>query len=198
MPKLIDTSPTATYTDKNTYFNEAARITSLPVEDTELAILRVIGQEGVRSKPDRMMENQFQRDIRSEDAADNTYRDILLTPDDGGQSYRLDVVDSQYIHDIAVARGYNPLALVSSLNVPTEIAPATATEVSTVVSGQDSILWTVSVGGDAFSSDEFADETALTTDLTITAASGTEVVVRLIATNSSGVEVAVADSVITV
>lgn len=85
---------------------------------------------------------------------------------------------------------------IVSLSVPSEIQDNTATEVVADVNYVDSLLWEVSVAGDAFSSDEFTDSTAATTNLTIDANVGDAVVVRMTATNTNGEDVMTTNSVI--
>lgn len=190
--------PTATYTVLAPYFLETARVTALDnMEEVDKAILRVTGMAETRNSPNTMKERLLQKDLRrlsedvdgNPDGTDSTYHDLLLTPtrEEGGAPYRLAMVDSDYIHNIAVSRGYTPVPYIGSTVIPEEIQHTVAAALSAYVGGYDSVLWEVNIDDGGWTTDEFDDETILEPEITI--ASGTEAVIRLTVTNDFGTDV---------
>ncbi|WP_282251076.1 hypothetical protein [Vibrio campbellii] len=182
--------PTATYTTLNPYFVEAARLTALPnLEVVDKAFLRVTGMEGVRPALNTMKEKLLQKDMRrlgEDTGSDDTYYDIELTTsgETGAAPYRLAMVDSDFIHTIAVGRGYTPIPRIGVVAIPDEIVLTVPTALGAYAAAYDSVLWEVNIDDGGWTTDEFDDETILTPEITI--ASGSEAIIRLTVTNEFG------------
>ncbi|GAL30383.1 hypothetical protein JCM19239_5300 [Vibrio variabilis] len=126
--------PTQTITGRVEYFTEGARISLLPnMEELDSALLRVTGMGSVRNNVSTMKELRLQKTMREAKdvdgnpvGSDTTYHDVLFTPE-SGDGHRLVMVDSDFIHTVALRNSYTPVPHIGTVAIPDEIELTVAT-----------------------------------------------------------------------